>query len=74
MELKIEHRLTELENRTESNQHRLDEMEKRQDDIEELVLIGHSFGGRVAIKFAFFGSCDSPKPAKSTKSLHHFIS
>lgn len=30
-------------------------------DIEELVLIGHSFGGRVAIKFAFFHQCDYEK-------------
>ena len=37
MELKIEHRLTEVEDRSKSNQHRLDEMEKRQDDIEELI-------------------------------------
>jgi predicted nucleic acid-binding Zn-ribbon protein len=37
MELKIEHRLTEVEDRSKSNQHRLDEVEKRQDDIEDLV-------------------------------------
>lgn len=37
MEVKIEHRLTELENRAKSNSHRLDEVEKRQDNLDELV-------------------------------------
>lgn len=27
-------------------------------EIDELVLVGHSFGGRVAIKFAFLHQCD----------------
>ena len=33
----IEHRLTQVEDRTKSNTHRLDEMERRQDDLDELV-------------------------------------
>lgn len=33
----IEHRLTEVEERSKSNSHRLDEMEKRQDNLDELV-------------------------------------
>lgn len=33
----IEHRLTEVEDRSKSNTHRLNEMEKRQDDLEELT-------------------------------------
>lgn len=33
----IEHRLTEVEERSKSNTHRLDEIEKRQDDLEELT-------------------------------------
>ena len=37
MELKIEHRLTEVESRSKSNMHRLDEVEKRQDDLDDLV-------------------------------------
>lgn len=37
MEVKIEHRLTEVEERAKSNSHRLDEVEKRQDDLDELV-------------------------------------
>lgn len=37
MEVKIEHRLTELESRTKSNTHRLDDVEKRQDKLDELV-------------------------------------
>ena len=37
MEVKIEHRLTELESRTKSNTHRLDEVEKRQDKLDDLV-------------------------------------
>ena len=37
MEVKIEHRLTELESRTRSNTHRLDDVEKRQDKLDDLV-------------------------------------
>ena len=37
MEVKIEHRLTELESRTKSNTHRLDEVEKRQGNLDDLV-------------------------------------
>ena len=37
MEVKIEHRLTEVEERSKSNAHRLDEVEKRQDNLDELV-------------------------------------
>ena len=37
MEIKIEHRLTEVEERCKSNTHRLDEMEKRQDNLDDLV-------------------------------------
>ena len=37
MEVKIEHRLTEVEERSKSNQHRLDEVEKRQDNLDKLV-------------------------------------
>ena len=37
MELKIEHRLTEVEERSKSNSHRLDEVEKRQDNLEKLT-------------------------------------
>lgn len=37
MEVKIEHRLTEVEARSRSNAHRLDEVEKRQDNLDELV-------------------------------------
>ena len=37
MEREFEHRLTEVEDRSKSNQHRLDEMEKRQDNLDELV-------------------------------------
>lgn len=33
----IEHRLTEVEDRSKSNTHRLDDMEKRQDNLDELV-------------------------------------
>jgi hypothetical protein len=33
----IEHRLTEVEERSKSNAQRLSEMEKRQDDLDELV-------------------------------------
>ena len=37
MEREFEHRLTEVEGRSKSNQHRLDEMEKRQDNLDDLV-------------------------------------
>lgn len=33
----LEHRLTEVEDRSKSNSHRLDEMEKRQDNLDDLV-------------------------------------
>ena len=39
MEVSIEHRLTEVEERSKSNSHRLDDMEKRQDDLDELVSV-----------------------------------
>lgn len=37
MEIQIEHRLTEVEERAKSNTHRLDELEKRQDNLDDLV-------------------------------------
>lgn len=37
MEIKIEHRLTEVEERSKSNSHRLDEVEQRQDNLEKLT-------------------------------------
>ena len=37
MEIKIEHRLTEVEERSKSNTHRLEELEKRQDNLDDLV-------------------------------------
>lgn len=37
MEINIEHRLTEVEDRSKSNSHRLDEVEKRQDNLEKLT-------------------------------------
>lgn len=37
MEIKFEHRLTEVEERSKSNQHRIDDIEKRQDNLEELT-------------------------------------
>lgn len=33
----VEHRLTEVEGRSKSNQHRLDELERRQDNLDDLV-------------------------------------
>ena len=36
-EKNIEHRLTEVEERSKSNKHRLDEVEKRQDNLDKLV-------------------------------------
>lgn len=37
MEREFEHRLTEVEGRSKSNQHRLDEVEKRQDNLDNIV-------------------------------------
>ena len=37
MEINIEHRLTEVEQRSKSNQHRLEEVEKRQDNLDKLT-------------------------------------
>lgn len=37
MQISIEHRLTEVEERSKSNTHRLDELEKRQDNLDDLV-------------------------------------
>ena len=37
MEVEIEHRLTEVEDRSKSNTHRLDELERRQDNLDDLV-------------------------------------
>ena len=37
MEVKIEHRMTEVEERSKSNMHRIDDLEKRQDNLDELV-------------------------------------
>ena len=37
MEREFEHRLTEVEARSKSNEHRLDDVEKRQDNLDELV-------------------------------------
>lgn len=37
MEINIEHRLTEVEQRSKANQHRLDEVEKRQDNLDKLT-------------------------------------
>lgn len=37
MEKDVEHRLTEVESRSKSNQHRLDKVEKRQDEFGELI-------------------------------------
>jgi len=37
MDIQIEHRLTEVEDRSKSNTHRLDELEKRQDNLDDLV-------------------------------------
>lgn len=37
MEIQIEHRLTEVEDRSKSNTHRLEELEKRQDNLDDLV-------------------------------------
>lgn len=37
MEKDVEHRLTEVESRSKSNQHRLDKVEQRQDEFGELI-------------------------------------
>lgn len=37
MEISIEHRLTEVEERSKSNTHRLEDLEKRQDNLDDLV-------------------------------------
>lgn len=37
MEIKIEHRLTEVEEKAKSNAHRINELEKRQDKLDDLV-------------------------------------
>ena len=37
LEVKIEHRLTEVEERAKSNAHRINELEKRQDNLDDLV-------------------------------------
>ena len=37
MEVKIEHRLTEVEDRSKSNQHRIAELEQRADNQETLI-------------------------------------
>ena len=37
MDINIEHRLTEVEQRTKSNCKRLDDLEKRQDNLDDLV-------------------------------------
>lgn len=37
MEVKLEHRLTEVEERAKSNSHRLDEVEKKQDNLDKIV-------------------------------------
>lgn len=35
--MEMEHRMTEVEERSKSNTHRLDKLEKRQDDLDDLV-------------------------------------
>ena len=37
MEVKFEHRMTEVEERSKSNTHRISEIEKRQDNLDDLV-------------------------------------
>lgn len=37
MEIKFEHRLTEVEDRSKANQRRIEDLEKRQDNLEELT-------------------------------------
>ena len=38
MEINNEHRLTEVEERSKSNQHRIESLEKRQNNLEELTV------------------------------------
>ena len=38
MEINNEHRLTEVEERSKSNQHRIESLEKRQSNLEELTV------------------------------------
>lgn len=38
MEVKIEHRLTAVEDRSESNERRIEDLEKRQDNLEDLTV------------------------------------
>ena len=35
--MEMEHRMTEVEERSKSNTHRLDKLERRQDDLDDLV-------------------------------------
>ena len=37
MDIDIEHRLTEVEERSKSNTHRIDDVEKRQDNLDKLA-------------------------------------
>ena len=37
MEVKFEHRLTEVEERSKANTHRIDNLEKKQDNLDKLV-------------------------------------
>lgn len=37
MEIKMEHRLTEVEARSKSNEHRIDDLEKKHDNLEKLA-------------------------------------
>lgn len=37
MDIKYEHRITEVEERSKTNERRIEEVEKRQDDLDELV-------------------------------------
>ena len=39
MQISVEHRLTEVEERSKSNTHRLEELEKRQDNLDDLVSV-----------------------------------
>lgn len=39
MEISVEHRLTEVEERSKSNTHRLEDLEKRQDNLDDLVSV-----------------------------------
>lgn len=38
MQINIEHRLTEVEGRSENNERRINDLEKRQDNLEELTV------------------------------------